>query len=291
MGTGGGGDPAIGLKFLLGNLIEGREIKWIDVDQVADDTWTCTPFYMGSIAPPSPDAKKRMKQLGLVERKYENSLINAIKQLEKYKGVSIQVIVPAELGGINTPSPLDAAARLGLAAVDGDYAGRAIPEIGQATPVLYGKKLCPITSVDTWGNTCIIDDAVNYDVAEAIGKMISTVAYGLCGQSGFTMPGREMKEAVVQGTLTECLKLGAAIRKAREKGANPVQAAVEAINGWLLFKGKVSKKEWEDRQGYMYGVHAFKGIDEYRGQHSKSGSRTRTISHGKTIDPTSQAQI
>jgi len=33
------------------------------------------------------------------------------------------------------------------------------------------------------------------------------------------MSGREMKEAVVPGPLTEFLKLGAAIRKAREKGS------------------------------------------------------------------------
>jgi len=265
MGTGGGGDPSVGLRFLLEDLKEGREIRWVDMSQVPDDAWTCTPFYMGSIAPPSPDAKRRMKQLGLVERKHQNTLINAIKQLQEYRGISVQVIVPAELGGINTPAPLDAAARMGLTAVDGDYAGRAIPEIGQATPVLYDRKLCPITSVDTWGNACIIRDAVNYDVAEALGKMISTVAYGLCGQSGFAMPGREMKEAVVPRTLTECVKLGAAIRKAREKGADPVQAAVEAVKGWLLFKGKVAKKEWEDKEGYMYGVHTFKGIAEYKG--------------------------
>jgi len=30
MGTGGGGDPAVGLKFLLEDLKEGREIKWVD---------------------------------------------------------------------------------------------------------------------------------------------------------------------------------------------------------------------------------------------------------------------
>jgi len=31
MGTGGGGDPAIGLKFLLEDLKEGREIRWVDM--------------------------------------------------------------------------------------------------------------------------------------------------------------------------------------------------------------------------------------------------------------------
>jgi len=63
--------------------------------------------------------------------------------------------------------------------VDGDYTGRAIPEIQKTTPYISGKALWPITSVDEWGNVVIIKDSVNYLMAERIGKLISAGAYGL----------------------------------------------------------------------------------------------------------------
>lgn len=59
IGTGGGGSPEIGEKFLLECLREGKEVKWVDISEISDDTWTCTPFYMGSIAPPTAKPAER----------------------------------------------------------------------------------------------------------------------------------------------------------------------------------------------------------------------------------------
>jgi len=263
-GTGGGGDPKVGLKFLLEDLKEGREIKWVDVSGISDDIWTCTSFYMGSIAPLTPKAKEKMKKLGLTKERVDRVLVKAVRELEDYKKIKIEAIVSAELGGINTPSPLDTAVRLGIPAVDGDYSGRALPEICQSTPTFFNRKLTPLACCDQWGNISIIKEAVNYDVGEMLGKLVSMVAFGLCGEAGFVMNGKEMKEAVIPGTLTKCLNVGKAIREARERGKDPVEAAVKATEGWLLFKGKVSKRETEDREGYYWGTNTIEGIDEFK---------------------------
>lgn len=69
--------------------------------------------------------------------------------------------------------------------VDGDYTGRAIPEIQQTTPYIGGKILWPITNVDEWGNTAVIKKAVNYLMAERVGKLISAGAYGLTRMQAF----------------------------------------------------------------------------------------------------------
>lgn len=263
-GTGGGGDPGVGLKFLLEDLKEGREIRWVDVSEISENAWTCTPFYMGSIAPLSPEAKEKMKKLGLAEERVKRVLVKAVKELEECNKIKIKAIVPVELGGINTPSPLDTGVRLGIPVVDGDYSGRAVPEVCQATPTFFNKKLTPITCCDQWGNISIIKEAVNYDVGETLGKLISTVAFGLCGEAGFVMNGKDMKEAIIPGTLTKCLNVGKAIREAREKGKDPVEAAVKATEGWLLFKGKVSRRETEDREGYYWGTNTIEGVDEFK---------------------------
>lgn len=264
-GTGGGGLPERGLESLLSELEQGKEVGWIDVSELPDDALTVCPFLMGSIAPHTPEVLEEMKRFGLTKPLYDhkNTLAKAIMELSLYTGKKIDAVVPIELGGANTPSALAAGLVNGIPTVDGDYTGRAIPEIPQTTPYLFEKTLWPISSVDAWGNVSIIKDVINYAMAERIGKLISTAAYGLTGDAGFLMPASEMKKVIIPGTLTECYNVGKLIREAREEGKDPVQEVTKTLDGWILIRGKVTGKEWEDRVGYYWGTHTITGEGEY----------------------------
>lgn len=266
-GTGGGGLPERGLESLLSEMEQGKEVGWIDVNELPDDALTVCPFLMGSIAPHTPEVLEEMKSFGLTTPLYDhkNTLAKAIMELSLYTGKKIDAVVPIELGGANTPSALAAGVVNGIPTVDGDYTGRAIPEIPQTTPYLFDKTLWPISSVDAWGNVSIIKDVINYAMAERIGKLISTAAYGLTGDAGFLMPACEMKKVVIPGTLTECYNVGKLIREAREQGEDPVRVVVDNLKGWILVRGKVTGKEWEDRVGYYWGTHTITGEGEYAG--------------------------
>lgn len=266
-GTGGGGLPERGLESLLSEMEQGKEVGWIDVNELPDDALTVCPFLMGSIAPHTPEVLEEMKSFGLTTPLYDhkNTLAKAIMELSLYTGKKIDAVVPIELGGANTPSALAAGVVNGIPTVDGDYTGRAIPEIPQTTPYLFDKTLWPISSVDAWGNVSIIKDVINYAMAERIGKLISTAAYGLTGDAGFLMPACEMKKVVIPGTLTECYNVGKLIREAREQGEDPVRVVVDDLKGWILVRGKVTGKEWEDRVGYYWGMHTITGEGEYAG--------------------------
>lgn len=264
MGTGGGGDPKLGLRILTEALEHGDEIAWIDVNDVPDDGWTAFIAGMGSIAPRSKETLKEIENKGLKEADVDFS--RTLVELMDFAGIQkLDVIVPIELGGSNSANPLAYGAKLGLPCVNGDYAGRAIPEIAQTTPILAGKSLTPVTTLDRWGNICIIKEANNLAMAERIGKFISIAAYGGCMIAGFLMKGREMKEVIVPNTSTKCLELGKAVRLARECGKDPVDAILDKSNGWLLFKGDVYKKDWEDQNGYMYGTTHLKGTGVFEG--------------------------
>lgn len=265
LGTGGGGNPKDGLPLLLETFRSGKKIQWVDVDEIEDEKLTTAPAGMGSIAPLSPERIKILEQLGLKEKKVKRPLIEAVRELEKYLQAEVEVIVPIEIGGGNTPISLDTAAQLGKVMVDGDYTGRAIPEAGQSLPAIYNKKITPMACVDDWGNITIIKEVVNLAVAERLGKLISTVTTGLCGEASFTMKAKEMKEVLVLGTLTKCLQIGKKIREAREKGIDPVQAVIEEVDGWLLFKGRVIKRETEDKEGYYWGTNILEGLGEFQG--------------------------
>ncbi len=268
-GTGGGGDPVKGSKFLKETLKDVGKIEIIDVDELDDDATVCTCFYMGSIAPHTPEVQEKMKKMGYIDIEVERVLPEAVKRLEKYIGKEIDAIVAVELGGINTPAPIDAAARLGKKIINGDYAGRAIPEIVQTTPSLAGKNVCPMTSVDEWGNVVYIEKVKNHLCAEAMGKAISTVAFGLVGQTSFVMTGKEMKEIIIEGTITESLAVGKVLREAAESGKDPAKKVADLLNGWVLFKGKVVEKVWEDKEGYFWGTNTINGTDDFSGHEFK----------------------
>jgi DUF917 family protein len=269
LGTGGGGSPDIGRQFLTECLKEGKEVGWIDVSEMKDDVWTCTPFYMGSIAPQGEQAKEKMRQLGLSQEKVARTAVSAVKVLEEYTQTKVGAIVAFEIGGINTPAPMDVAARLGIPTVDADASGRALPEVVQGLVCLNQKKATPITCCDQWGNVTIIKEAANYATAEMLGKLISLLSFGLCGEAGFLLKWQEVKDVLIPGTLSRAYNIGRAIREARESGADPVAAAIAAVEGWRLFTGVVAKRETEDRDGYYWGINTIEGTDKFKGHTMK----------------------
>jgi len=266
MGTGGGGTVAGGMGMLREAMESGLQLEWVDVDEIPDEVWSVTPYLMGSIAPLTQETLDEIERVGLVDKYGDNSMGEAVKELEKHLGKTIGCLVPPELGASNTPVPLVTGARLGIPVVDGDYGGRAYPEEMQGTPFLYGKDSWPLSSVDQWGNVAIVHYTVNGHMLERIGKMLAVAAYGTTTMASSPMPCGEMKEILVRGTLTKSLALGRAIRLAREAGTDPIEAAVEATGGWRLFDGIVTDKEWEDRGGYMYGTIHIDGIGDNENQ-------------------------
>lgn len=265
-GTGGGGLPSNGIDSLMSEIEKGNKVGWIDVNEIDDDAITVCPFLMGSIAPHTDEVKKEMKGFGLTDsvNKEKERLGKAVAELSKYTGKKIGAVVPIELGGANTPGPLAAGILNGIPCVDGDYTGRAIPEILQTTPYINGKVLWPVASVDEFDNICIIDKAINYRMVERIGKLIASGAYGLAGQAGFLMTGKEMKEIIIPGTLTECYELGKMIRASRENDLNPIDEIIKKLDGYLLAKGTVTGKDTEDKLGYYWGTHTIIGKEEFK---------------------------
>ncbi len=265
MSTGGGGSPEWGMRMLSQALEDGLALEWTDVDDVPDDVWSATAYGMGSIAPVSQETTREMERLGLADRVDDDSMAEAVKELGDYVGRPIKCLVAAELGAFNTPAPLVTAARLGAMIADGDYAGRAVPDEMQGTPYLHGKHSWPFASVDRWGNVIITKYAVNTPMVERIGKMVAVASFGMTTMASTPLPAGEMKEIVVRGTLTKCLDIGRAMRQAEEKGSDPIDAALAVVGGWRLFEGVVTGKEWEDRDGYMFGITSIKGTGDYSG--------------------------
>jgi DUF917 family protein len=265
-GTGGGGSPEYGLEIMNRVLKEKGVVRVVDVAKVKDDAWTCSAYGMGSIAPRTPKILDEMKRMGFTKPSVEYKLEEAIKELERYTQTKVSVIVPAEIGGANTPDPVATANHAGFLVVDGDYAGgRAMPAAVNAMPHFQGNLMVPLVSVDEWGNTVILQKALNNASAEKIGKLVAVLAYGnLAGNATWLFRGSKMKTMITPGTLSKAFKTGKKIRELREKNKDLAELAA-ALHGFYLFKGRVVSKDEENRdQEYYWGSYTMEGTDEFR---------------------------
>ncbi len=259
----GGGDPAQQRKLLYEDLARGIEVGWSPIDAGSDET-VCTACFSGSVAPGSFEDSPEDQALAPGAR-IKRAMAEAVLELEDYLGRPIPGLVSIEIGGINTGGILDAAANLGKKLVDGDYAGRAIPELHATTPHVFGMDVLPWALCDDYGNRLVIRDAASNAFAERIGKFLAKASFGMIGCALAPLPAHQVARILVPDTLSECLELGRAIRVAREQGVDPVRAAADALDGWVLFKGVITGREWRDT-GYMEGFHEVSGEGEFAGQ-------------------------
>ncbi len=273
LGTGGGGSPTSGFEMLNAALAEGLQLSWTDINDLPEDVFTCTAFGSGSISEERPDSlegiEKLAKKLGIPNKYGYRAPEIAVKELEEYSGVKIGGIVPVEVGASNTPAPMITAARLGVHLVDGDYSGRAVPQEMQTGYFLKGFEICPAAIVDWWGDVMILKEGASPAMIERIGKLLATASYGVVYFASVLLSKKDTQEAVVPGTLTLSYQLGQAIHQAAQQGKDPVEAARVKLDGWRLFEGVVTGKDWSDEEEGMVGTVYMDGVGDYAGHTMK----------------------
>ncbi len=260
----GGGDPAVEREDLLGDVEAGLDIGWVPLDQFDDDDMLFCSCYSGSIAPESfADPSERAERLG-GGRVVDRPLVAAVSLLERDLGVKCAGLISVEIGGINCGAILGAAARLGLPLADADYSGRAIPELHATALDLYAKRVLPFALADHFGNEIVVSASPSNAWTERISKHLALSSLGIIGCAFAALPASEVRQIAVRDTMSEAMRLGGAIREARERGTDPVAAAANAIDGWVLFRGTIVGREWENT-GYMEGRHTIDGAGEFSG--------------------------
>jgi uncharacterized protein len=258
----GGGDPVVQRSLLYDDLDRGLKVGWSPLEESAPGLF-CTACFSGSIAPESFEAHPEADLLAPGGR-IARPLQEAIVELERYLGEELSGIVSIEVGGINGGAIVDAAANLGKVLVDGDYAGRAIPELTTTTPHMFGLPVLPWAFADEFGNRLVMRQAASDEFAERLSKFLALGSFGTIGCALVPLTAAQIAEIYIPGTLTECLTLGRSVREARERGADPVQTAADTLGGWVLFRGTITEREWKNT-GYLEGTHEIEGESEFAG--------------------------
>ncbi len=268
--TGGGGPPLFGQKMLNEALDAGKQIRIIEANELTETSWSVCPYLMGSSGPETEDTKKVMRSFGLTDKTVTNMPSEATKLLvEQYKA-NLDVIIPLELGGAATASALATAAWLDLPTLNGDYLGRALPEISQIVPAVNKVNLLPIASCDAYGNKTIIKDAINLQMMERIGKYLSSASFGLIGQACLLKELKEVKPHIIMNTLSQALAVGETLRQVRDKEyENAIDIILKATKSKILFRGQIVKSTAQEIEGYYIGETYINGTDDFKKNHFK----------------------
>lgn len=262
----GGGPTTESVANLKDTLRSGKPLRIRDIGELRDDAKVASVWFSGSIAPSRYNRGPVEKEYGL-KAKTTRPLLFALALLEKFMGRTFDALIPTEIGGNNTGSAVDIAAQTGKMLIDGDYAGRAIPEAMCLTPAIAGKALWPLACANHYGDEVLIQQNSNIRMNERIKKHIAMASFGGVGCAGMAFSGKEVKELALPGTVSRSLTIGRAIRTARERGQDPLDAVTKQLgNAWVLFRGVLDKRTWESRDGYMWGEHEFQGFGPFAGR-------------------------
>jgi uncharacterized protein len=253
LGTGGGGDPYIGMLMARQAIREYGPVELYSLDELHDDDLIVPTAMMGA-----PTVMLEKMPNG-------DDIINAFKSVGKYLGKPVKATMTIEAGGLNSVVPIYVAARLRLPLVDCDGMGRAFPEIQMVTHTLYGISATPMAMSDERGNTVLME-TVNNKWTETFARSITVNMGAMAMIALYAATVKQLKEAAVLGTVSQAEMIGQTIRRARTSETDPVKTVREAVGGFLIFKGKISDVARRTEAGFAKGQAFIDGVDDYAGQ-------------------------
>ena len=260
LGTGGGGDLSLGIRLVHECLDAGKELMLVSPEELPDEGYVAVPYMCGSPASLENEGASVWPRLS-----YPETLL-AFRTIEEYFGKKFCAVISTELGGANTAMALHTAFMTGLPLVDGDPAGRSVPELSQTTFYIKGVSMQPMALATQYGDTMIIKNVVDDDRAEAIARAVAVASGNKVGIADHPVQARELRDSIIPGAISYAMKLGRSLREAQAEGADVAERLAKAGGGGVVFRGVVTSAPWEERDGFIFGETSLDGIDEYAGQ-------------------------
>jgi uncharacterized protein len=257
LGTGGGGNPYIGMLRLRELLRRGFTVDVLPLEALKDDDWVGS---VGGIGAPV---------VGIEKIKEGGECLRALRGVEEAAGIKVSSIISAEIGGSNSIEPMLAAAKAGLPVVDGDGMGRAFPEVQMSTFFIYGLDPAPGAIADDKGNVVVFKSVVDMYWLERFARHVAVDMGAGAGFATTPMSGAFVKKTAVPKTLTQVLNVGRTILKARAERRDVVANLIDALGATLLFTGKVVGVRRELRGGFAMGEAEIAGLGEYAGSQAR----------------------
>ena len=242
LGTGGGGNPYLGGLHLASIIRDKGPQAIIDPFDLADDALCCV---VGSIGAPTVSIEKLPEG---------TEMCRAMRLLEAHIGRPFDAVAIAEIGGANAMQPLIGGLQAGIPTVDSDSMGRAFPEI-QMSSFLFATDAtaAPLAMVDAADNAAVVPSAVSDLWAEKMARNIAVSMGARAGLAGTIMTGAQVKAAGVHYSLSLAHHLGARVIEAQARKTDVPPVIAEALDGRVVFRGKIADVERRTTKGFARG--------------------------------------
>ena len=254
LGAGGGGSPYVGKIELIETIRKGNKIRVISADSLEDDEQMFWVSYYGA-------------PLVMIEKLAgSDKLIENVKIMQKLTQKPIDCLGCIEIGGLNSLGPLYAAGYLNVPVVDGDFMGRAFPELQMTNPFFCGYSYVPCCLLDEKGNSHIVEQfedphskKLEMNLREAAMKLGCE-----CSLSSYPFSGKETKKLLIKRTMSHIWKLGKSLHKAKKLKLDPLKILQESEKARLLFIGKIVDISRFIEGGYNKGTIKLSGFDDFK---------------------------
>lgn len=232
--TGGGGDSEVGHRIVDNLVSQDFAVRLVSPSEVPDDAKVVNFACVGATTTLDYDSDAAVKTL---------------RVLEEYQGFSAYATIPVELGGFNTLAAVDVAARCGIPVVDGDGAGRSVPEVHLKVYTIDNISLTPMAVADMHAkNIVIVKETLDSRADERIARVLASE----WDQSAYTarriLTGVQVKTSPIQLSLSKSMKIGSLLRKSD----SPIEAILKETGGFKLFEGVVDYAERETKAGFTF---------------------------------------
>ena len=249
------------IKRVKAAISEGKKFTLVSLADLPDEWMVVSPGALGGGGAWEHVVERTANQkLPIVP----NTNVRSIQALSKYLGKKFDALIRVEAAGATLTAFL-AAADLGIPVVDACLSGRARPETQQQIPWINGIPSTPAALFTRWGDTVIIDHAVDDYRSEDIGRGVAVASGGGAAMAINPMSGRDTKRGTIPGAVSEAILIGRTVREATEQGRDPVDALVRLVKGYKLFQGVVAKADGKGDRGFTWFDVELKGLGPFAG--------------------------
>lgn len=253
LGTGGGGNPHIGMLRARELMRAGARVEVLPMEALPDEAWVCG---VGGIGAPVVSFEK-IKEGG--------ECLRALRAVEASAGITVSALISEEIGGANGIEPIATAARAGLPVVDGDGMGRAFPEVQMTTFFIYGQKPEPAAIADDKGNVVVFREIKDMFWLERLARNAAVEMGAAAGMCTSPITAAFMRRSAIPGTVTQALTIGRTLLDARARRLDVVGHVAESVGAHVLFTGKVGDIRRELRGGFVRGEALLSGVGDHAG--------------------------
>ena len=260
LGTGGGGSFSLARAMVEDLDARGMRPKLLDPSELKPSVLGISTAMLGGGL--SNAELERLEQMSA-----EPPSVPAARALSAFLGRPIDFVFPIELGPQNTMEAVRLAAFLDVPVLDGDCAGRAVPEMHQTTLSLFDLPLTPFVVATFQGDVAILAKVFSDARGEALCRALASASGGLVCVTGFPVEGQHLREAIIPRTLSRCMEIGSRLGP----GTRPAEALATLCQGRVAFQGRVQAFEVECRGSFFWGFLDLDGTGSFAGARYRVG--------------------